>query len=541
MALKGTTKIELTNVKTGEREVIEKDNLVTNVLSDLLNLNPMGMRLRSYNNTTDTTANTSDANMFDELGESFEEGLLPICPNAVGGILLYEDALEEDPDKYYAPMENLLVGYSSNDVNTTTDERRGSMNQTESGPLEDGSGYRFVFDFATSQANGTIAAVGLTSERGGKAGYGAAEDKVGYPMLVVDAVRQSVGVSQLFDANSLFYVRQNYVSMDMEQNLLYYARLTASNSVMVGKMKIAVNTVGIMKTTQAVPSAIEETVLETTGFGAVSESTLNCLGKTLYSAFAGTFIDGDDGYIWGFQHKGNAAGNSSGKASVLWIKISKEDFSFTEGEWELDAQLFPFGMSTYNNIGSGGYNQKQFWNNSIIKDGKLYVLKYDRMGVYAINLENITDIELMESGFIIYVDAMNGPNFYGSSSSHVNSNFNTNVIELGGVISYLNAYINGGGIFRAGYGTTPCFEPISNRPSKNKALRCNPMTRAHYGPFFLNYYFCQYAYSNSKTRYYYPVIWLMTPYLATINNLPTPVQKTADKTMKITYILREES
>ena len=32
----------------------------------------------------------------------------------------------------------------------------------------------------------------------------------------------------------------------------------------------------------------------------------------------------------------------------------------------------------------------------------------------------------------------------------------------------------------------------------------------------------------------------MTPYLATINNLETPVTKTADKTMKITYILREE-
>ena len=34
---------------------------------------------------------------------------------------------------------------------------------------------------------------------------------------------------------------------------------------------------------------------------------------------------------------------------------------------------------------------------------------------------------------------------------------------------------------------------------------------------------------------------LDSPYLATINNLPAPVQKTADKTMKITYILREES
>ena len=30
----------------------------------------------------------------------------------------------------------------------------------------------------------------------------------------------------------------------------------------------------------------------------------------------------------------------------------------------------------------------------------------------------------------------------------------------------------------------------------------------------------------------------MLPYLATINNLSTPVEKTPDKTMKITYTLR---
>jgi hypothetical protein len=36
-------------------------------------------------------------------------------------------------------------------------------------------------------------------------------------------------------------------------------------------------------------------------------------------------------------------------------------------------------------------------------------------------------------------------------------------------------------------------------------------------------------------------MFLDNAYLATINNLPTPVEKTADKTMKITYILREES
>lgn len=32
----------------------------------------------------------------------------------------------------------------------------------------------------------------------------------------------------------------------------------------------------------------------------------------------------------------------------------------------------------------------------------------------------------------------------------------------------------------------------------------------------------------------------MTPYLGTINNLSSPILKTVDKTMKITYTLTEE-
>ena len=35
-------------------------------------------------------------------------------------------------------------------------------------------------------------------------------------------------------------------------------------------------------------------------------------------------------------------------------------------------------------------------------------------------------------------------------------------------------------------------------------------------------------------------IYLLTPFLATINNLETAVVKTADKTMKITYTLTQE-
>ena len=534
--LKGTATIELTNVKTGKKEIVKHDNLVTNAIQDLLTLNPLGMRFRKYANAANNTTNITQADMYHEMGDSFEAGMFPICPNAIGGILLYEDALEEDPAKYYAPMDNLLVGYSSNDVNTTTDDRRGSLNQTESGPLEDGSGYRFVFDFATSQANGTISALGLTSMRGGKAGYGAEEDKVGYPMLVVDM--SDTNVEQACIQDDMWYARNNWVAVDVENNWIYYARMMSANRVAVGKLKFMVNSVGIMDEPSEIPqTVVSETMLTTTKFGAVASSSLSYMGYTRSYAFAGTFVDGDDGYIWGFQHKNNVSGNSSGKASVLWLKINKADFSFTEGEWELDAQLLPFGMSEYNEPGRYMIDYKKFKNNSIIKNGRLYALKYDQMGVYSINLENITDIQLMECDFAI--DA-SFPHYVNVERSY--PAFGTNVIEIGDVIAYKNAYINGGEIHKAGYGTTVRKGLQSyEKQSVNKAMEANSITRAHYGPFFLNYYYFYYSNGRNTYYYYYPVVWLMTSYLATINNLDKPVQKTADKTMKITYILREEA
>ena len=62
-----------------------------------------------------------------------------------------------------------------------------------------------------------------------------------------------------------------------------------------------------------------------------------------------------------------------------------------------------------------------------------------------------------------------------------------------------------------------------------------------YGPYIFSFGTYAYPYSSAPTYTYYTTIYLQMCFLATINNLPTPVQKTADKTMKITYILREES
>lgn len=552
--LKGTATIELTDVKTGKKEVVKHDNLVTNAINDLLTLNPLGFRFRTYYNTADNTNDSSAADQRSELGYGFGNSFMPVCPKAAGGILLYENALDENPQKYYAPISNTLVGYSSNDVNETTDDRRGSMNQVESGPLEDGSGYRFVFDFATTQANGTIAAVGLTSERGGKAGYGAATDKVGYPMLMVSGTATKMKDGEVYKEDD-YYTHNSFVSMDAENDLLYFSRVLSPKTIAVGKVKAPLSSARVAKDFFAT-ELVDMEIIETTKFAEITNTdisvTISGSRFYFYRSFFGTFVDGNDGYIWGFQHKGNTFGNSTGKASVLWIRINKADYSFEEGEWNIDGQLFAFGYSTYNDAGL--YNLSKRLNNlCIIHDGRLYVLKHDRKGVYSINLSNITDVTLLECDFEIQW-YLNSPTD-SAIRSYTTTPFYTSVIALGDIITYRNAFICNGEIKKVGYGKynysgyfpasyNEIFASTSNdyAYSKNYGMVCNSITHPHCGPFFVNvspsmyYYNAPNAYSQCHLS-----VYLMTPYLATINNLPTPVQKTADKTMKITYILREES
>ena len=139
--MKGKTKIILTNVETGEQEIHEDENLVTNALDKLININvSMNYALNSY--------------------------VLPIAEKALGGIMLFDEELTEDPGNIHFPTEAHLVGYAGRDVNAS-DAFRGSFNSLESGPTADG--YVSVWDFGTTQANGTIKSVARTSYWAGQA------------------------------------------------------------------------------------------------------------------------------------------------------------------------------------------------------------------------------------------------------------------------------------------------------------------------------------------------------------------------------------
>ena len=145
MALKGTATIELTNAD-GSKETYKHDNMITNAVNDLCmsQRGEMATILKIVDN-----------------GDSYAQALF-------GGLLLFDETLNSDPADYFLPTVK-CTGYASQDAYAGLDTCRGSFNASEGGVQPDGS-YKFVWDFATSQANGTIKSLALCPNMMGQIG-----------------------------------------------------------------------------------------------------------------------------------------------------------------------------------------------------------------------------------------------------------------------------------------------------------------------------------------------------------------------------------
>ena len=149
--LKGKTTFELTDVNTGEVEVIEDSNMITNGLQEFLTTyGYFGCDILN----TDTIRNNS------------------LWVNLLGGLFLFDTALDEDVNNTFMPAGVKMIGNGSKDIsNSGAVTELGSYNTTESGLQSDGS-IKLVYEFNTAQANGTIACACLTSKIGGYIGMG---------------------------------------------------------------------------------------------------------------------------------------------------------------------------------------------------------------------------------------------------------------------------------------------------------------------------------------------------------------------------------
>lgn len=151
--LKGHTKIELTNVKTGEVKVIEDDNLVTNAMSKMFEQTPYCGY--SYNSTNPFTSSS------------------PLIDRFCGGLLLFSEPIEEDPNNYLTPSGNKMVGNGRINYASGQDVPEFGAFNAEESSWDNATGERkYVYDFSTSKGNGTISCVALTNPLLGYYGLG---------------------------------------------------------------------------------------------------------------------------------------------------------------------------------------------------------------------------------------------------------------------------------------------------------------------------------------------------------------------------------
>ena len=466
--LKGKSIIELTDVRTGQVEVHEDTNLVTEAVMDVLNTNIMGIL---YNNTPFNGAN----------GEAW---MLPIKKNIMGGILLYQNPLEERADNIYAPLDNPLIGYASDDANNTKDVRRGSRNLTESKVVD--GGFRFVWDFATSQANGTISAICLSNTLAGKGTQYANNYMV---RLGAYSCERNVYTMEAYRDNKRLYISEGY-RLEMT---------TYNDSTQATLRKYRDDYLHA----SLVDRPLSRVVLE-------PEEEINIeLGHyPLHYHYTGGSLDdteapynnnhdvrnylyhGADGKWYGLVRRENQTLSSTSG--------SREYYSRTGYEWFMDT-VDANGCKTQKIVAPSGISE--FF--SIGMSGK-WLMCYTGKTVYRIDTTNVANIELV-------------PNITYNANHYA-----TYIVDDDVVIN--------GWYFLDG-------EP---------KLYLRETSDASYVTWGRNQVARYKTYAVREWMYRYndyvvnKELFLYTPYLATINNLAEPVIKTADETMKITYTITEE-
>lgn len=461
--MKGESLIQLYDAATGRLMEEHHDvNMVTHAIRDLLTMDPLGMR----NLTT--------------LNSQFT--VMPLCPNAIGGILCFPGTLTEDADTYYAPSGNIPTGYAAAESYTGSDPRRGQYNTSESARLS--NGYRFVFDFPTDRGNGTISALGLTSLMGARRYTGSNYDGGHSNQYWLQKVAHGTGGA---------YTDSTTMPGGWRDDVLYAADVTGQTTTQSGTptgtgvkwttRTLHALTLGLVQTAQDEQDPISSTI------------TLDGNYYNKWSGgrqYAGYCWDDDKCYVFAY------AGNASGSATIRLATINAG--SASERTLTVAAQL-------------AGYDTGSLLGRACVSNGCLYAWSHDLTGIYRISLSDETDVTLL-------------PLPSGASTSTIQPSTMLNPYNDGTIILYWGSQVM---VIRdtiiewldgAGY------DSYYGYYSRTRVLPIHS-----WGPYTLL------TNSDSSDR----GLWLhvRSPYLATIDNLTTPVTKTSGQTMKITYTITE--
>lgn len=463
--LKGTTRIELTDVNTGEVETYENHNMVTNALRDVLK--PLGLSKRP---------------------SRFFSDFVPYYEKLLGGILCFDKEIPENADNYYPPADAALIGCAAYGVqNNTKNTFRGGFNQTESEVNLKDRYVKYVYDFATSQANGTIASVCLTNKHGGFTSYGSknASCTRDYPLMqsicednlqYVYPDRTGASTSSKYSGMTMGKTELIFL-IDRAKDCAYYFKFVDNTRIHITRRRTFLKTVSILDNVYTTKPLIEEievpelgTALRIGYWGYNYDPASECLYICTHSDYR---VAPDTSYLV------TEIRMDTWKVKQYEVKNTTDKYLRSDSNWQM-----------------------------FVTDGYLYVKSYD-------------------SPYELYKIQINNP-------ANVVKFKRTNTTSVNGVPKFvINGriyYENGNDQLLIADTATNEIMPPEAQSLFNSSYQVN-VTPVRNEPLL---YFGDYG-TWSTTGWH-----MMSNYLATINNLDTPVTKTADKTMKITYILQEQ-
>ena len=465
--LHGHTKITLTDIDTGEEKIIESDNIVTNAVKNFFQ-NPY-------------------------LSNMIIENVLPVN-NFFSGVLCFDSEIEEDADAYGVPSSNaaVLTAYAGDAAHTTADPLKGNPNAIESGEVLNGKGYKFVWDFGTSQGNGTISTVCLTNKWLGNNGLfpWGPDNWVEHPLNWLDLHRPSAAyhvdatTENGWDRASAIRSPIFYDNETSEGIALYLGNESQSDTLEIIRVGYDSTKFGLNKAANEFRELSSETV--------TLPAALN-LTKTI------AYVDDENFYFVSYstshQFSLTTVNRTTHESTKKLVNVPSTltIANFTYAKYFSVHSLYP------------------------VVNGKIYVRgngSSDGLIIYDIESEDVTNIPgSLDSGYyshmapiVISEDYIIGANYlvYGD-----------------GLYSLPNSYVN--------------FLSITGTPARN--------TLAEYQVF--DSIFNGFAINLTNTtqgqrKYYGQNCPVFNPFfLSTINVLDTPVTKTASQTMKIEYTISE--
>lgn len=419
------------------------------------------------------------------LGLTDYYNLIPI-KQLFGGVFCFSQALTEDANNMW-PANNSISAMTANAGQTPYSGTSSTRGNPEGSATEiTGDHIKFVWSWGLSQGNGPISCVCLTHQEAGDCG------------LLPD------GTLPLLKSTGLNLPGVNHFSAaDLGDGNLTRARCIA----MPIKLDNDGNGISLycdgttLEEITVVHSFVTACLLEPVTTAPLDSTNYREVGSRT-ATLSRTF---DAGYTFMAQDETNyyVMERDSSTATTLYVDvISKSDMSVTpltlSGLTETLARPSASNPARFNGIVSGG---SVYWVSG--SDAKTFV---------RVNLATPADTEVLASSLASNISLQQTP-----------------VCMSDGLVMGRNFLINASNVY-------PIIPRTRRSGSTNETLAYDILAMYKNGPHIL-----QSGNQNDNTTYNRSVQGgvLALPYLATINNLATPVTKTNSKAMQIEYTLTE--